>query len=525
MGAIGYLYRKTLCNRIKRALRKPVTYFYLAIILFYLIILPPALRVWAVQLEGDSPAGMAAVLTVMAFWMIPANLIAYARRKGLVYRNSDVHFLFPSPVSPKRALLYAHLRTLVVQVLMNVFVIACGGVVFHVDGWRLALYFAFSIFVENLLEGGIMMLLYGSEKMDETHRGMVVKAAYGLAAILVFMGVYAYLQEGLSMGTVYRFLHSDTVQMVPLIGWYIAVVHLLFTGATAVNVAGTICYFLALAAVVFAAYRMKCTGAFYEDAMKFAEDYEEVLASRRQGDTKRLGRKRKFGQASVKWKGYGARALFYRQLLEYKKNKYFIFDASTLVAALGGAGIAWLYVREGGMGSLESFGPFVIPVVSAYLIFVFTALNGKWAKELTSPYTYMIPDTPFRKLMNATALQHLQSLVNACLITVPGAVAMHMSPAVAVLCILAYVALSANKLYVLAVAEAAVGDTFGVMGRQLFQMLFQGIAITMAVVGAILGMAMGGVLEAYILMDVLLILYTAIFMVIAAVNFYNMETA
>lgn len=526
MGAIGYLYRKTMINRVKLALRKPMTYFYAALLLFYVLILPFSLRVFASQLNGDSPEGMVAVLTVVAFWMIPGNLIAYAKRRGLVYRNSDVHFLFPAPLSPKRVLLYAHLRTLVAQVLMNVFAAACGGVVFGVSLWRLAAYFFFSVVVENVLEGSIMLLLYGSERLGERQRAMVVKGAYGLCIVLAAMGVYWYFQKGLNMQAASAFLHSDMVQMVPVVGWYIGVLHLLFLGPTAVNLAAAAAYGLLLVAVLLGAWRMKCTGAFYEDAMKFAEDYEEVIKSRRQGDTqKRLGKKRKLGKAHVRWKGQGARALFYRQLLEYKKSKYFIFDTSTFMSLLAGIGIAYLYTRERGSGFFETFGPFVIPVVSGYLIFVFTALNGKWAKELKSPYTYLIPDSAFRKLMNATAMQHVQSLVNACLITIPGAAVMGMAVGEILLCILFYVVLSANKLYALAVAEEAVGSALGRVGKQLFQMLIQGIAIGMAAVGGAIGMAVGGVPQGYLLMDVFLALFTAIFMVIATLNFYKMETA
>ncbi len=526
MGAIGYLYKKTLINKTKTALRKPVTYFYIALLLFYLFMLPFSLRMFAAQMGGDSPEGMTAVLTVIAFWLIPGNLIAYAKRRGLVYRNSDVHFLFPSPVSPKRVLLYAHLRTLVAQVLINVFAAVCGGIVFGVELWRLALYFFFSLVVENLLEGSLMLLLYGSERLGEKRRGAVVKGAYGLLVILAAMGIYWYFQEGLSLRAVSSFLHSDMVQMVPFVGWYIGVLHLLFMGATTVNVAAAAAYGLLLAAVVAAAWRMRCIGAFYEDAMKFAEDYEEVVKSRRQGDTqKKLGKKQKFGKAHVTWKGQGARALFYRQLLEYKKSKYFLFDTSTFMALVAGIGIAYLYVRESGSGFFETFGAFVIPVVSGYLIFVFTALNGKWAKELKSPYTYLIPDSAFRKLMNATAMQHVQSLVNACLITIPGGVAMGMSPAAILLCIVFYVVLSANKLYALAVAEAAVGSVLGTVGKQLLQMLIQGIAIAMAGMGGAIGMAVGGTLQGYLLMDVFLSLFTIIFMVIATLNFYKMETA
>lgn len=522
MGAIGYLYRRTLINRIKMALKKPVTYFYIVLILFYMFVMPYSLRIWAQQFAIDSPEGLTGVLTAFAFWLIPGNLIAFARRKGLVYRNSDVHFLFPSPAGPKQVLVYAYLRMLPAQILINLFVIFCGLVAFHVPGWKLAVWFLFSALLENVLEGSIMMLLYGTERLTERQRSWVIRGAYGLVAVLVLIAVGLYFREGMSFQTVRHFLHSDAVQLVPLIGWYISVIHLLFGVPTVVNVTGAVLYLCLFAVVLAAARRMKCTGAYYEDAIKFAEDYEEVLASRRQGNTeKRLGRKQKFGKASIHWKGTGARAIFYRQLLEYKKNRFFFFDTSTAFALAAGAGIAWLYVREGGFGD---FTPFIIPAVSAYLIFIFTAMNGKWAKELASPYTYLIPDTAFAKLVNATAIQHVQSLVNAVFITVPGAVVMGMSPLFALLCILGYVALSANKLYALAVAEIVVGGTLGTVGRQLLQMFLQGIAIMVAVFGAMLGMMAGGLSLAYLLMDVALLLFTAAFMVIASLNFDRLES-
>ncbi len=526
MGAIGYLYRRIFCNRVKTALRRPITYVYILLVLFYFTALPMSLRMVVEEMEADTPEGMITVLTVLAFWVIPANLIAYAKRKGLLYRNSDVHFLFPAPVSPRKVLLYAHLKTLVGQILLNSFAIVCGALLFRVEAWRLAVYFLFSMILENLLEGSIMILIYGSERMGEKQGSLVVKAAYGLVGILVLMGIWTWLREGLSMKTVADYLHSEMVQMVPLIGWYIAALHLIFTGATAVNIAGTCCYLALLILAVTAARRIKCEGSFYEDAMKFAGDYEEVVRSRKQGDSqKRLGKRQKFGKASVNWKGDGARALFYRQLLEYKKSRYFIFDMGTVTALLGGIGIAWFYSREGGFGSMNAFTPFIIPAVSSYLIFVFTAVNGKWAKELRSPYTYMIPDTAFRKLLNATAMHHVQSIVSGCLMTIPGAIAMEMTPVTTVLCIVFYTALSANKLYALAVAEAVCGNTLGTMGKQFLQMLIQGTAIGMAILGGILGMAVGGVLTAYLLMDFFLVMYTLIFMVTAALNFYNMEVA
>lgn len=525
MGALGYLNRKILRNRIRKAVRKPIAYVWLFLVLFYFAAVPMSLKMTVETLGADSPEGLVTVLTVFALWSIPANLIAYSRRKGLLYRNCDVQFLFQSPLDPKKILLYAHLKTLAVQALLNLFAVVCGRLLFHVEAWKMAVYFLFSIFLENILEACLVVVLYGSERLGEKHRSLVAKGTYGLAGILALMGIYAYLTGGLEIRALTAWLHSDMVQMVPVAGWYVAVLRMLFLGPTAVNLAGACCYVLLFVLVVAAAWRMECTGGFYEDAMKFAEDYEAVVESRRQGNNRRrLGRKEKFGRARVRWKGYGARALFYRQLLEYRKTRYFIFDISTGAAALCGCGMAYVYAHEGGLGFLGKYAALSIPGLSAYLIFVFTALNGKWSKELQSPYTYLIPDTAFRKLVYATAMQHVQSLVNACLITLPGAVVMKLPPVVTILCILFYVLFSANKLYACAVAELVCGNVLGRTGKQLMQMLIQGLAVFGAAVGGILGAASGGVLQACVMMDVFLVLSVVSLMVVAMLNFYYMET-
>ena len=523
MKAILFLYRRNFANRFKKALHKPVTYIYLAFILLYAFMIPYSFNIMFSEWNLNSPAGMTAVFTVFAFWVIPANLIAYAKRKGLLYRKSDVHFLFPSPVGPKKVLLYAHLRTLLTTLVFNIVLTLGGAYIFQVDWWRMVLYFLFSTVVENLLEGAIMLLLYGSERLGEKGRALVVKVSYALVAVLVAMGLYTYIVHGLSFESVLGFLHSDMVQLVPVIGWYIAVLHLLFMGPTAVNVVCSILYLVMLAAAVWAALHMRCAGGYYEDAMKFADDYEEVLASRRQGRTDvKFGKKKKFGKAVVTYQGAGANAVFYRQLLEYKKSRFFIFDINTVVSLLAGIGIAYLYLAEGGFGVMNDF---IIPAAMAYFILIFTAYSGKWGKELTTPYTFLIPDTSFRKLWYATLIQHIQALINGCLFVLPGAVVMKMSPLTAALCILFYVAMSACKLYILAVAEALVGNVLGRTGKQLFQLFLQGIAIMIAAVGAVAGMLFGSMDLAYFLMIALLLAETAGFMAVATLNFHRMETA
>ena len=120
-------------------------------------------------------------------------------------------------------------------------------------------------------------------------------------------------------------------------------------------------------------------------------------------------------------------------------------------------------------------------------------------------------------------MQHVQALLNGCLMVVPCAMIVGLTLPEALLAILFYEFLSANKLYSLAVAQIVTGSALGATARQLMQMLLLSIAIFAAVMGAIMGMSVGGVLMALGVMDLFLGLFTIIYMVIAALNFYHIE--
>ena len=63
MSAILYLYRHIFRNRLRKAIRKPVTYVYLAFIILYLFMIPYSFKTMFSEFHMDNPEGMAAVLT------------------------------------------------------------------------------------------------------------------------------------------------------------------------------------------------------------------------------------------------------------------------------------------------------------------------------------------------------------------------------------------------------------------------------------------------------------------------------
>ena len=173
MDSLIFLWKRSVKNKLKRAIKRPITYVFLLFIIFYAIFIPVGLYKVLVQYKLDTPESMLILVIVFCFWMLPANLIAYTKRRGLLFKKSDIHFLFPAPLGPKMILLYIHAHTLVFSLLMSAFIIVGGYFIFHLSLMQVFLYFIASVLLENVLEASIMILCYGSEKIKEIGRAHV----------------------------------------------------------------------------------------------------------------------------------------------------------------------------------------------------------------------------------------------------------------------------------------------------------------------------------------------------------------
>lgn len=522
MSAFLYLFKTTLKNRIKKALKKPVTYLYTVFIVAYAVFILATLGSMAGDFGVATPEGLAGVFTAFAFFFIPANLVSYGKRKGLIFQQSDIHFLFQSPVKPKLVLLNAHVKNIILGILVGIGLVVAGVLWFHIPLWKMLLYFLFSQVIENILEGSMMLIFYGSEKLSETSLKVIRYIMYAAILSFVAFGFYFLSQNGFQVTTAFDYLNHDYLQIVPVIGWNIAAIHLIFVGPTLINVIGTILYGISAVIFLVLAYRMDCQGGFYEDAMKFADDYAEARAKSKKGEVAVLGKKKKFNKANVTYKGYYGKAIFYRQLLEYKKNKFFIFGLNTLVSV--GAAVVAYFMSQDAEIATSAYRPFLIPGIMAYMCFIFSGYPTKWGKEMASPYTYLIPDRPIRKLWYATLIEHIRSFLDGAIFAIPAAILLEISVVQMLLSILIYICIQAFKLYSTVMLEALLGKSLGPMAKQIFRMLLMATFIGFGVIAAVLGNMLVSLEVGYLLMILTITVITAAFMVIASTSFEKMES-
>lgn len=519
MKGLIYLTKTSLKNRIKKYIKKPVTYIWVILMaLYFYVFIVKSLPILIEEMNIGSSEGFALILSFSVFVFMPANIITYAKRKGLIFRNSDVHFIFTSPVNPKLALLNGAIKNIFASFMLNLLLVIAGIMYFDISAFTMLIYFLLAFIAEIILESSIIILLYGNERLSKKQTNIFCMVLIFIVALIAVFGVYLFFAKKADISVLKVFIEHPFVQCVPIIGWNIAFIRLIFVGATTLNVVCTILFCISTAVLFVLAYRMKCTGEFYEDAMTFADDYEKKLESGRKGE---IRVKHKYGKASVKYKGVYAKAIFYRQLLEYKKNRFFIFGLNSLFCLFAGIGIAVFgYFNYSELGIIKVF---IVPGVSAYITFIFSGYATKWSKEAANPYTFLIPDSSAKKLFYSTLIEHIRAFVDGLLITLPAAVTLRLNLVEIILSVIVYMCLQANKLYVSIFSDAIVSKYIGNVATQFFRMLAQAAIIAIAAFSAVISGIFIGIELGFVIMIIVSTALTLVMAVLSTFVFERME--
>ena len=472
MKALIYLTKRSFINNLKRAVRKPSTLIALIFGIVYGVFIIFSLGTLAVSVHIDSVNGLLAILSVWSIYGILGNFMAYSSRKGIIFRPGHAHFVFTAPVNPKLVLVASAWMNYLASVIIWLLIGIAAVTVFGVSPVGAVLIVFAGCVIELIFEMSVMVFLYTNDHLPEKFIkavGVLIKvlmAAFTLAIVLYFR------INGLSLESAWALLDMPWLQMIPVIGWQIAAYRLILLGPTVLNVICTVLYLGVVAFSAAAALRMKCDGGYYEEAAKFADDYAEIRQRQQNGEmvTGLSGKKRRFRRVKEKITGRGARAVFYRQLLEYKKEKFFILSKMTLICAV----IALIFSYSFREAVDETGRPeFFLLGIVAYVSLIMSGYLGKWESELSSPYLFLIPDSPFKKLWYATAMEHIKALADGCVICIPIGIFWQIHPLYIVLCILAFVVIQADRLYTKVIAQCLLGDVFGKTGQNMLRMVIQ----------------------------------------------------
>lgn len=299
---------------------------------------------------------------------------------GTMFSFTDVNFLFLSPVKPSSVLFHGMLGQLGSSLWM--------GLVFIYQFALLRSFYPVS--VKEML---VCVLCFGAVTFLSQLTGMLIyfftcgeevkvkkaKTAY-FSVLIAFIALCLSGLDvtSLSVSGAALAVTSDYMKLFPVAGWIFAFVEGILEGRAVMCLAGAVISVLFVVATFVALSKAK--HGYYEDVLLTAEkttvSKQSVKAPSDVGaSSKGIGR------------GEGVSVIFFKHLLENRRSKSLLFSPSALFYLVVIA--VYALVFKSSMLAL-----FVMSCTASIL----TVLSGRWIKELTMPYIYILPGNAVRKL-------------------------------------------------------------------------------------------------------------------------------
>ncbi len=419
MSALPYLLVTTLKNRLISFFKKPANWVAALLItgMLGLVIFAGG----ADELGTLRPMNeLYAIMSALYIAMFVLTAYQGVNRGATIFRLPDIHLVFPAPIEPRRVLLYGMVRQMGNSLMVGFFLLFQYAWMHQQYGVSIGflllvlLGYALSLFLGQVTA----MVLYSAAAGKESLRKGIKSALFllcGLAALYVAIPV-SQNPNAWTLGAS-RAMGELPMILFPVGGWMRALIQGLWEGN------GFMALTAGLAGVLLAGLGMLYLGRkqadYYEDVLQITEMNHQAITAKKEGRMQEMMPEHvKVGKTGIN-KGWGAAVFYQKHRLESRRGKRFVLDTMSLVMALVSIGFTLIIKDEG----------FIPAFAFATYMQLFTVATGRWVKELTRPYLYMIPETSFRKLMHCLRESLLGYVYEAVLLMVPIGLLTGLSPA------------------------------------------------------------------------------------------------
>lgn len=433
MSALAYLMRTRTINQIKALFRKPGQL--VGVIILVLLLAFTFLN--GRSLDSQGPEAELPVLYA-GLTVLYAGMYLVLSYKGLskgatLYTMADVNLLFPSPLSPKRVLFYGLVRQLGMALFMGFFLLFQYSWLHQLFGVGIPfLILLIGGYALTILGGQVTSMLLYTLTGNHTARRVWAKVIlFGLALLGAGYVGYQAMSAANPFEAAVEAVNSTVIQCFPVGGWLSAAASGIYEGNVLPVVLGLggFAAFCGLAAWLISILNTD----FYEDVLQATEiSFSAVTASKEGKINDPLPKNIKLGKTGL-GKGAGADTFFYRLRLENRRASVFVFDTMTciFIVVLWGVGFIYLKTMEGPDDALLTL------FFTGLYMQLFTVGLGRWVRELLLPYIYLVPESPFQKLMACVKESIPRSVLEAAVIFLPLGLLMRLNLMTILFCILA----------------------------------------------------------------------------------------
>lgn len=435
MKALSYLFLTTIKNSIKELRKNPAK---LIAIIFFIALM--VLVVFSRSLNSNLPSDnlrsikeLHAIVLVLYSYLFIATSIKGLSSGASFYSMADVSLLFSTPISSKIILIYGLIKQMGTSLLVGIFLIyqyawlnmtyglSLGGLVAILIGYCIV------VFCSQLIAMAIYSLSSNNEKLQ-------AKIKFTIVALTAYVILYILYKTATGTGdkinSAVDAANSFWLNLLPVAGWMrMAVVGILSTNYIYIII-GVGLTLLSVFIIVYAI--TKARSDFYEDVLLATEVSYSAITAKKEGYISDARRNVKVGKTGINH-GIGANVFFYKHLIENRRSGLFLIDRTSLIFVVISIVYAFFTKNVINLGNEN-----ILPIfIFATYMQIFSTSTGRWIRELKMPFVYLIPVSPFSKLIKISEENILKILAEAIILFVAIGMILSSTPIEIAVCIIA----------------------------------------------------------------------------------------
>ncbi len=364
------------------------------------------------------------------------------------FTMGDVNMMFCSPISPKTLLVFGLVRQMLTMLLAAIIFLVYGGMAKKIFNLSVAqaVILIVSFFIFMIVTQIAALFLYSVTNGKPKLIAFAKYIIYALIALPLAFVVISLFQNGFSLPSLFEAFKSPLCEYVPVFGWMKGfAMGLMFSHTAKAVIYGALMLLIVVLSLVFF---LKSNCDYYEDVLQNTETTHEMRqAVKKKGmnntDAYLKNRKIKIGSTGLNG-GKGASAFLFKHLLERRRCGYLLFwDLYSIIMMAVSGFTAFFLVRSAGDQDPMSsdFIMIILLSMSSYMQLFFSAA-GDWAKELSKPYIYLVPDSPLKKLIFASLTSIIKPFFDGLLLFIVAGVICSASPVMIIVSIIVYTSVS-----------------------------------------------------------------------------------
>ena len=519
MKPLFYILRKSVKNALLELKKKPGKLIAYVVFLGFLCITIFANKNVSSAQKFLDPELYAAIAGGIILIFTAPDLYSSINNGASFFRGADITLVFTSPTSPQKVLVYGFLKQVYSSFIAVFFILFQGPNLYRFSNIQsyAIIVIVFGLFIMLIFNSILKIFLYSIASKSEKNKLLIKNIFKFIGAALViayFIQLYITKSPGSAIKSL---LNSPVIPYIPVYGWVRAI---LLTSMNGINSMFFVYLALIIAVAALCCYIVYSMNLdYYEDVLASTEIKETAIAATRRGEKvfMQTNKKPKVRKVQYTKKGSFASAIFWRQILEYKKTGFALINIGSVIYGV-------IALTAGIYSPLKDLTAVLGGMIYLQLIFTFT---NKWQKDLSNPYIFMIPDHSFKKVIYSTAVDNIKNLIDGSIVFIIAGILFKSSLLLIVLNIIAFVAIGSLFIYGGILSRRLLGDGENLILTSLMRVLILILIIApgivlLAVLYSLLSPP-AGALIAYAVFIAYNLLFSSIILLLGKRVFENIE--